>query len=80
MPVVLTAELLQATLLVLIERSTLLYLFGGTDSGLGVNMENQVWRHGRLSASRRELVENWALCIGMKQRVERRSQVVGFPP
>lgn len=35
---VLTAELLQATLLVLIERSTLLYLFGGTDSGLGVNM------------------------------------------
>lgn len=27
-----------------------------------------------------ELAENWAMCIGKKQTVERRSQVVGFPP
>lgn len=32
------SRMLQATLLVPIERSTLLYLFGGTDSGLGINM------------------------------------------
>lgn len=65
----------------LVERSTLLYLFGETDSGLGLHMKNQaVKTHARLGAPRRELVENWAMCIGKKPRVERRSQVVGFPP
>lgn len=65
----------------LVERSTLLYLFGETDSGLGLHMKNRaVKTYARLGAPRRELVESWAMCEEKKQRVERRSQVVDFPP